>query len=75
MPSPSPGMDPYLEAPDIWPDFHDAFAGEIRAALGPSSCFERVAACTPRHELTKRKEEDPGQGGQAGHSEPTADAE
>jgi hypothetical protein len=26
-------MDPYLEAPDIWPDFHDALAGGIRAQL------------------------------------------
>jgi hypothetical protein len=26
-------MDPYLEAPDVWPDFHDALAGEIRAEL------------------------------------------
>jgi len=26
-------MDPYLEAPDIWPDFHDALAAEIRAEL------------------------------------------
>lgn len=26
-------MDPWLEAADIWPDFHDAFASEIRAAL------------------------------------------
>jgi hypothetical protein len=26
-------MDPYLEAPDIWPDFHDALASEIRIAL------------------------------------------
>jgi hypothetical protein len=33
MPSPFPGMDPYLEAPAIWPDFHDALAGEIRGAL------------------------------------------
>jgi hypothetical protein len=33
MPSPFPGMDPYLEAPDIWPDLHDALAGEIRGAL------------------------------------------
>src|SRR5262249_7183973 len=31
-----PGMDPYLEAPDIWPDFHEAFAGEIRAVLNQS---------------------------------------
>lgn len=28
-----PGMDPYLEAPDIWPDFHDALASRIRALL------------------------------------------
>jgi hypothetical protein len=26
-------MDPYLEAPDIWPDFHNALAGEIRGQL------------------------------------------
>jgi hypothetical protein len=25
MPSPFPGMDPYLEAPDIWPGFHSGF--------------------------------------------------
>src|SRR5438067_843216 len=36
MPSPFPGMDPYLEAPLIWPDFHEALAGEIRAALNQS---------------------------------------
>ena len=33
MPSPFPGMDPYLEAPDIWPDLHEALAGELRAEL------------------------------------------
>ena len=33
MPSPFPGMDPYLEAPDIWPDLHDALASEIRGRL------------------------------------------
>ncbi len=27
--SPFPGMDPYLEATDTWPDFHDALANEI----------------------------------------------
>jgi hypothetical protein len=25
MPSPFPGMDPYLENPEIFPDFHDSF--------------------------------------------------
>lgn len=34
--SPFPGMDPYLEAPDVWPDFHDALASEIRTALNGS---------------------------------------
>lgn len=33
MPSPFPGFDPYLEAPDIWPDFHNALAAEIRNEL------------------------------------------
>lgn len=33
MPSPFPGMDPYLEDPAIWPDFRDALATEIRNEL------------------------------------------
>lgn len=33
MPSPFPGMDPYLECPRLWRDFHDAFASELRALL------------------------------------------
>jgi len=33
MPSSFPGMDPYLEDPAVWPDFHNAFAGDMRAAL------------------------------------------
>lgn len=33
MPSPFPGMDPYLEEPGLWPDFHNAMAAEIRNAL------------------------------------------
>lgn len=33
MSSPFPGMDPYLEAPDLWPDFHHALATEIRNEL------------------------------------------
>ena len=45
MPSPFPGMDPYLEAPAIWPDFHDAFAGEIRTELNrtlPAPYYARL---------------------------------
>ncbi len=33
MPSPFPGMDPYIEAPRNWSDFHVDLATEIRAHL------------------------------------------
>jgi Protein of unknown function (DUF4058) len=33
MPSPFPGMDPYLESPEIFPDFHDSFVTYLREAL------------------------------------------
>jgi len=33
MPSPFPGMDPYLEHPAIWPDLHHELISEIRAVL------------------------------------------
>jgi hypothetical protein len=45
MPSPFPGMDLYLEAPDIWPDLHHALAGEIRNQLNqtlPSPYYARL---------------------------------
>jgi hypothetical protein len=35
MPSPFPGMDPYLERPAIWRDFHDSLITMIRGALQP----------------------------------------
>ncbi|HWG41590.1 MAG TPA: DUF4058 family protein [Gemmataceae bacterium] len=33
MPSPFPGMDPYLEDPWLWPDFHLTFVIGLRAEL------------------------------------------
>src|SRR5438105_8209664 len=51
MSSPFPGMDPYLEAPDIWPDFHDAFAGEIRGALNQSLPLPYYARLEMRPEI------------------------
>jgi hypothetical protein len=33
MPSPFPGMDPYLERPSLWSDFHATLLVAIRAAL------------------------------------------
>ena len=36
MPSPFPGMDPYLESPHIWPDVHHRLISEIQTALNPA---------------------------------------
>src|SRR5262245_48413880 len=33
MPLPFPGMDPYLEDPAIWPDFHTTFLLHLRAEI------------------------------------------
>jgi Protein of unknown function (DUF4058) len=33
MPSPFPGMDPYLEAPNVWLEFHNALATELWATI------------------------------------------
>src|SRR6266705_2746102 len=35
MPSPFPGMDPYLEQPALWPDVHNGLIAELRNALAP----------------------------------------
>ena len=35
MPCPFPGMDPYIERPAIWPDFHDSLIAAIRGVLQP----------------------------------------
>lgn len=36
MPSPFPGMDPYLESPTLWPDVHHGLISESQAALNPN---------------------------------------
>lgn len=45
MPSPFPGMDPYLEDPAFWPDFHLTFIGCWREAIAdvlPDACEARL---------------------------------
>lgn len=45
MPSPFPGMDPYLEASDIWPDFHNRLATTISDDLNntlPGAYYARL---------------------------------
>ena len=41
MPSPFPGMDPYIEACGLWGDFHDKLIGELERTL--------AAALPPRY--------------------------
>ena len=47
MPSPLPGMDPYIETPDIWSDFHGDLAAEMRAELNRVLPPRYVARLTP----------------------------
>ncbi|MBV8077286.1 MAG: DUF4058 family protein, partial [Planctomycetaceae bacterium] len=51
MPSPFPGMDPYLEAPYIWPDFHDRLASEISGHLNQTLPNPYYARLEMRQEL------------------------
>ncbi|MBI4586212.1 MAG: DUF4058 family protein [Planctomycetes bacterium] len=48
MPSPFPGMDPYIEDPEIWSDFHGGMANEIRGELNRILQPRYVARLTPR---------------------------
>lgn len=48
MPSPFPGMDPYIEHPDVWSDFHGALAEGVRAHLNARIRPRYVARLTPR---------------------------
>ena len=51
MPSPFPGMDPYLEAPSIWPDFHHKLAAELSTELNGSLPSPYYARLEMRQEL------------------------
>ncbi len=48
MPSPFPGMDPYIEHPEVWSDFHGDLAAEIRSDLNKVIKPRYVARLIPR---------------------------
>lgn len=52
MPSPFPGMDPYLEG-EMWQEFHETFAGEIRAQIIPQLRPKYVALLAKRYVLDR----------------------
>lgn len=58
MPSPFPGMDPYLESPAIWPDVHHGLISQIQAQLNPSVRPTYVARVELRVYISD--EDDPG---------------
>src|SRR5579871_4290730 len=60
MPSPFPGMDPYLEAPSIWPDCHDRLAMTISAELNRSLPAPYYARLEMRPEVGIVEGEDAG---------------
>lgn len=47
MPSPLPGMDPYLEAPALWPDVHGRLAVAICDQIQPSLSPRYTAVIVP----------------------------
>ena len=48
MPSPFPGMDPYLEDPDLWPDVHANLIASIQAELNQQIAPNYVARVEQR---------------------------
>jgi Protein of unknown function (DUF4058) len=61
MPSPFPGMDPWLEGPGVFPDLHSSFATYLRAALTkilPPPFFAAIATRVYMEESDRRTEPD-----------------
>ncbi len=52
MPSPFPGMDPYLEG-ELWQEFHETLASAIRAQLMPRLAQKYVALLAKRYTLDR----------------------
>ena len=60
MPSPFPGMNPYLEQPNSWMDFHQSLAIYIRAALVPLVGPEYIVRIEERLYLSEWPEDERG---------------
>ena len=58
MPSPFPGMDPYLETPNLWPDVHHGLISHIQMALNPRLRPKYVARVDLRVHVSD--DDDPG---------------
>jgi len=58
VPSPFPGMDPYLERPSLWPGFHVAFISKLQEVLNPRLLPNFIAQIETRVYVVR--DEDPG---------------
>jgi hypothetical protein len=61
MPSPFPGMDPWLEGPGVFPDLHSSFATYLRAILTrvlPAPFFAAISTRVYMEESDRRTEPD-----------------
>src|SRR5215472_2522012 len=54
MPSPFPGMDPYLEDEVLWPVFHHQFIQCLHQILQPSLIDRYRARINQRHYVTEQ---------------------
>ena len=54
MPSPFPGMDPYLEDEALWPVFHHQFVQCLHQILQPSLIDRYRARINQRHYVTEQ---------------------
>lgn len=59
MPSPFPGMDPYLEDPKFWPDAHSGLVAEIRSELNRVMPKGYSAQSEYRYEMDILIDDDP----------------
>jgi len=61
MPSPFPGMDPWLESPGVFPDFHNSFIGFLREAINtllPPPFYTAIATRVYTEEAVQHYEPD-----------------
>lgn len=58
MPSPFPGMDPYLERPALWPDVHNGLIAAIQLSLAPQVRPRYYVAIEERVYLTEMEGRD-----------------
>src|SRR5579871_4289452 len=54
MPSPFPGMDPYLEDEAVWPSFHHQLVMSLYQILLPGLVDRYRARVSQRHYVTKQ---------------------